>query len=193
MDAVSGFRWSAILYRPPYGLIGWGKRQTGHEVVLRAVTLHFPTNMPPPLHSEVIIYLDSFSVRKSVSLDSASSYRAFSLGKTVCDTAQGWTMALTWYYWGVTDIKANCLSSRTSDSDSSRDDFGEAEAADAVQTRFSVRGERHDSKGLQYADWRNTVGRKVARRIRVCILGPLKTRLPKNSTPEVIRGLNVEI
>jgi len=50
----SGSRWSAILYRPPYGFTGWGKRQTGHEVVLRTLTLHLPTNMPPPLHSDVI-------------------------------------------------------------------------------------------------------------------------------------------
>src|ERR1700716_4479027 len=59
--SVCGPRWSAILYRPPYGLTGWAKRQTGQEVVLRTVTLHFPTNMPPPLHSGVIIYIRSIS------------------------------------------------------------------------------------------------------------------------------------
>jgi hypothetical protein len=53
--SASGSRWSAILYRPPYGLTGWTKWQTGQEVVLRTVTLHLPTNMPPPLHPEVII------------------------------------------------------------------------------------------------------------------------------------------
>lgn len=42
------------MYRPPYGLTGWGRRQIGHEVVLRTLTLHLPTNMPPPLHPEVI-------------------------------------------------------------------------------------------------------------------------------------------
>src|ERR1700730_10910466 len=50
----SGSRWSAILYRPPYGFTGWGERQTGHAVVLRTLTCHLPTNLPPPLHSEVI-------------------------------------------------------------------------------------------------------------------------------------------
>jgi len=53
--ALSGSRCSAILYRPPYGLTGWGTLHTGHEVVLRALTLHFPTNLPPPLHLEVIV------------------------------------------------------------------------------------------------------------------------------------------
>jgi hypothetical protein len=53
--ALSGSRWSAILYRPPYGLTGWGKLHTGHAVVLRTVTLHLPTNLPPPLHSDVIM------------------------------------------------------------------------------------------------------------------------------------------
>jgi hypothetical protein len=53
--ALSGSRWSAILYRPPYGLTGWGELHTGHGVVLRALTLHLPTNLPPPLHSEVIM------------------------------------------------------------------------------------------------------------------------------------------
>ncbi len=50
----SGSRWSAILYRPPYGFTGWGERQTGHEVVLRTLTCLLPTNLPPPLHSELI-------------------------------------------------------------------------------------------------------------------------------------------
>jgi hypothetical protein len=50
----SGSRWSAILYRPPYGFTGWGERQTGHAAVLRTLTCHLPTNLPPPLHSEVI-------------------------------------------------------------------------------------------------------------------------------------------
>ena len=52
--ALSGSRWSIILYLPPYGLTGWGNLHTGHGVVLRALTLHLPTNLPPPLHSEVI-------------------------------------------------------------------------------------------------------------------------------------------
>jgi hypothetical protein len=52
---LSGSWWSAILYLPPYGLTGWGTLHTGHGVVLRALTLHLPTNFPPPLHSEVIV------------------------------------------------------------------------------------------------------------------------------------------
>jgi hypothetical protein len=56
-----GSWWSAILYRPPYGLTGCANRQTGHEVVLRTVTLHLPTNIPPPLHSE-IISIDAFQL-----------------------------------------------------------------------------------------------------------------------------------
>jgi hypothetical protein len=50
----SGSRWPAIWYRPPYGFTGWGERQTGHEAVLRTLTCHLPTNLPAPLHSEVI-------------------------------------------------------------------------------------------------------------------------------------------
>jgi hypothetical protein len=60
--SASGSRWSAILYRPPYGLTGWVKWQTGQEVVLRTVTLHLPTNMPPPLHSEVIICIPRHTI-----------------------------------------------------------------------------------------------------------------------------------
>ncbi len=52
--ALSGSRWSIILYLPPYGLTVWGNLHTGHGVVLRTLTLHLPTNLPPPLHSEVI-------------------------------------------------------------------------------------------------------------------------------------------
>jgi len=55
----SGSRWSAILYRHPYGFTGWGERQTGHEAVLRTLTCHLPTNLPPPLHSEVIYVMSS--------------------------------------------------------------------------------------------------------------------------------------
>ena len=78
--ALSGSRWSLILYLPPYGLTGWGNLHTGHGVVLRALTLHLPTNLPPPLHSEVIYRLLS-ACEKSTSLDSASAQQAFLPGR----------------------------------------------------------------------------------------------------------------
>jgi len=47
---------------------------------LRTLTLHLPTNMPPPLHSEVIYRLLS-ACEKSTSLDSASAQQAFLFGR----------------------------------------------------------------------------------------------------------------
>ncbi len=58
---VVTFRLTVVSYfvSNPIWLYRLGERQTGHEAVLRTLTCHLPTNLPPPLHSVVIYVMSS--------------------------------------------------------------------------------------------------------------------------------------